>query len=77
MQCIVYVCVCVCVCVRTLTRSVVSDSDTPQTIASQAPLSMGFPRQESWRGLPFPPPGDLCDPRPEPTCPASPTLAGR
>ena len=40
---------CVCVCVR----SVVSDSDTPWTIASQAPLSMGFRRQESWRGCHF------------------------
>jgi len=28
----------------------------------QAPLSMGFSRQECWRGLPFPPPGDLPDP---------------
>ena len=28
----------------------------------QAPLSMGFPRQESWSGLPFPPPGDLSNP---------------
>ena len=32
---------------------------TPQTAARQAPLSMGFPRQEYWSGLPFPPPGDL------------------
>ena len=29
------------------------------TIAHQAPLSIGFPRQEYWSGLPFPPPGDL------------------
>ena len=28
----------------------------------QGPLSMGFPRQEYWSGLPFPPPGDLPDP---------------
>ena len=27
---------------------------TPRTVASQAPLSMGFPRQENWNGLPFP-----------------------
>ena len=33
----------------------------------QAPLSMGFPRQEYWSGLPFPPPGDLPDPGIEPT----------
>ena len=32
---------------------------TPWTVAHQAPLSMGFCRQEYWRGLPFPPPGDL------------------
>ena len=32
---------------------------TPWTVACQAPLSMGFPRQEDWSGLPFPPPGDL------------------
>ena len=35
---------------------------TPWTVAHQAPLSMGFSRQEYWRGLPFPPPGDLSDP---------------
>ena len=32
---------------------------TPWTVAHQAPLSMGFPRQEYWSGLPCPPPGDL------------------
>ena len=32
---------------------------TPWTVARQAPMSMGFPRQECWRGLPFPSPGDL------------------
>ena len=37
---------------------------------SQAPLSMGFSRQEHWSGLPFPPPGDLPDPRIEPKSPA-------
>ena len=31
------------------------------TVAYQAPLSMGFPRQEYWSGLPFPPPGDRPD----------------
>ena len=35
---------------------------TPRTIACQAPVSMGFPRQEFWHGLPFPSPGDLPDP---------------
>ena len=35
---------------------------TPWTAACQAPLSMGFPRQEDWSGLPFPSPGTLPDP---------------
>ena len=35
---------------------------TPWTAARQAPLSVGFSRQEYWSGLPFPPPGDLPDP---------------
>ena len=35
---------------------------TPGTVAHQAPLSMGFSRQEYWSGLPFPSPGDLPDP---------------
>ena len=35
---------------------------TPWTVACQAPLSMGFCRQEHWIGLPCPPPGDLPDP---------------
>ena len=35
---------------------------TPWTVACQAPLSMGFSRQEYWSGLPCPPPGDLPDP---------------
>ena len=39
-----------------------SDSVTPWTVARQAPLSMGFSRQEFWSGLPCPPPGDLPDP---------------
>ena len=45
-----------------LSRSVMSNSVTLWTVAHQAPLSMGFPRQESWSGLPFPSPGDLSDP---------------
>ena len=40
---------------------------TPWTVACQAPLSMGFPRQEYCSGLPFPSPGDLSDPGIEPT----------
>ena len=35
---------------------------TPQTVACQAPLSMGFFSQEYWRALPFPPPWHLSDP---------------
>ena len=42
-------------------------------VAQQAPRSMGFPRQEYWRGLPFPSPGDLPHPGIEPESPA---LAG-
>ena len=43
---------------------------TPWTIARQAPLSMGFPRQEYWSGLPFPSLGGLPDPGIEPVSPA-------
>ena len=42
--------------------SVVSDSATPWAVARQAPLSMGFSRQEYWVGLPFSSPGDLPNP---------------
>ena len=47
---------------------------TPWTAACQAPLSMGFPKEEYWSGLPFPPPGDLPNSGIEPLSPA---LAGR
>ena len=47
---------------------------TPWTVACQAPVSMGFSRQEYWSGLPCPPPEDLPDPRIKPESPA---LAGR
>ena len=56
--------------------SVVSDSAAPWTVAHQAPLSMGFFRQECWSGLPCPSSGDLPDPEIEPTSPVSPALAG-
>ena len=49
---------------------------TPWTIACQAPLSMGFFRQEYWSGLSCPPPGDLPDPGLELMSPAFPVLAG-
>ena len=45
-----------------LSYSVESDSMTPWAVAHQAPLSRGFPRQEYWSGLLFPPPGDLPNP---------------
>ena len=43
---------------------------TPWTAAHQAPLPMGFSRQEYWSGLPFPSPGDLPDPGIKPRSPA-------
>ena len=43
-------------------------------VAPQAPLSMGFSRQEHWGGLPFPSPGDLSDPAIEPMSPVAPAL---
>ena len=47
---------------------------TQWTLAHQASLSLGFPRQEYWSGLPFPSPGDLPDPGIKL---ATPALAGR
>ena len=44
-----------------LSHSVVTDSETQGAVALQAPLSMGFPRQEYWGGLLFPSPADLPD----------------
>ena len=54
----------ICVCIymyagESVVCSVVSDSATPWTIARQAPLSLGFSRQEYWSGLPFPSPRDF------------------
>ena len=46
---------------------------TPYTVVCQSPLSMGFPRQEDWSGLPCPSPGVVLDPGIEP---GSPSLAG-
>ena len=46
------------------------------TVARQAPLSMGFSRQEYWSGLPCPPPGDLSDPGIKPTSLVSSALGG-
>ena len=47
---------------------------TPWTVVYQAPLSMGYLKQEYWSGLPFPSPGDLPNPGIKPVPPA---LAGR
>ena len=64
----VCVCVCVCVCVRArthmLSRSVLSYFfAVPWTVACQARLSLGFPRQEYWSGLLFSSPGESFQPR--------------
>ena len=59
-----------------LSRSVMSDSVTPWTVAHQAPLSMGFSRQKYWSELPFPPSGDLLDPGIEPMSLVPPALEG-
>jgi len=48
---------------------------TPWNAACQAPLSMGFSRQEYWSELPFPPPGELPNPGIEPASPVSPASA--
>ena len=61
-----------CVCAQSLSH--VQLLVTPWTVACQSPLSMGFPRQEYWSGLPFPPLRHLVNPGIEP---ASPALAGR
>ena len=46
------------------------------TVTCQAPLSLGFSRQEYWNGLPCPPPGNLPNPGVEPMSLATPALAG-
>ena len=46
------------------------------TVIHQAPLSMGFSRQEYWSGSPCPPPADLSDPGIKPAFLKSPALAG-
>ena len=63
-----------CVCAQSLSR--VRLFETPWTVAHQAPLSMGFSRQEYWNGLPFPPPGILPGSGMELASPMSPALAG-
>ena len=74
-----YIQFCVCVCMRMYTWSLICVwlFATTWTVACQAPLSMGFSSQEYWRGLPFPPPGDLPDPGIKPASLVSLALAGR
>ena len=60
-----------------LSLSHVGLSATLWTAAHQAPLYMGFQRQEYWSRFPFPPPGDLPGPGIEPESLVSPALAGR
>ena len=64
----------VCLCAKSL-QSYLTLCD-PLTVAHQAPLSMGFFRQECWSGLSCPPLGDLPNPRIKPTSLMSPELAG-
>ena len=60
--------------VRVLSR--VQLFGNPWTVAHQAPLPMGFSRQEHWSGLPFPTPEDIPDPRIEAASLVSPSLSG-
>ena len=64
-----------CVCAGSLSH--VPLSATLRTIAHQAPLPMGFPKQEYWSGFPFHSPGDLPNPGIEPASPVSLALADR
>ena len=67
----VYICMLACMLSR---FSCVQFCATLWIVAHQAPLSMGFSRQEYWSGLPCPPPGDLPDPGVKPMSPVSPAL---
>ena len=63
------------VCLRAFSvASVVFSSVTPWTVTHQAPLSVGFSRQEYWNWLPRPPPRDLPDPGIEPGSLTSPAV---
>ena len=57
--------------VSTSLLSYVQPFGTPWTVAHQAPLSVGFSRQEYWSRWPFPPPADRPDPGMEPSSPVS------
>ena len=70
------ICILMCVHAFVLITSIMSDSFAILwTVAHQAPLSMGFSRQEHWNGLPCPPPGDLPNSEIEPTSYMSPALS--
>ena len=64
-------------CVRASHFSCVRLFLTLWTVAHQVPLTMGFSKQEDWSELPYPPSGDLPDPRMESASLTSPALAGR
>ena len=64
-------CVCVCVCVCSIAESCWTLCDS---VGHQAPLSVGFSRQEYWSGLPFPTPRDLPNTGMEPASPAVPGI---
>ena len=61
---------CPLLCVHAQLLSCVQIFAIPWAVIYQAPLAVGFSRQEYWSGLPFPTPGDLPDPRIEPGSPA-------
>ena len=67
-------CVLVCPCSLSQSRLTICG---PMDCSSQAPLSLGFPRQEYWSELPLPSPGDLPDPGIETTSLVPPALAGK
>ena len=78
-----YVCVCVCGVFWFILKSLCPQSlspvqlrMTPWTVGHQAPLFLGFYKQEYWSGFPFLSPGDLPNPRIEPAPLESPALAG-
>ena len=71
--CVCGMCVCIYIYIYMLlfcsvTKLCFNSFVTPWTVARQAPLSFGFPRQEYWIGLTFPSPGDLHNPGIEPSC---------
>ena len=65
-----------CECVHAKSFQLCPTLATLWMVACQAPLSMGFSRQEYWSGLPCPPPGDLLDPGIGPSFLMFPALAG-